>query len=238
MKKTIKSALCLMMLAVSSASFADVASSVYVSPYIGVDMQIRDMEFKKGFGDNLFNKNFAQATPFIGLLICDFLGVEFGYEQAFRKHTTSVQARGMITLGKIISQDETSVNSVKIYGPHVDLIGHLPLSKDRCTSIFGLVGVASLTAKITYQPIIIRGIPVPPPILPDIKDIFSKRKTILRAGLGIQQMLHACAGVRATLIWENTSKFKNLRSISIPDSLSKAYLKDSVILGIGVFLKF
>ncbi len=58
-------------------------------PYVGVDMQMRHMDFQDGYGDNLLSQHSPQRNLYAGLRLNDWIGAEIGYE-ATRTKTRNV----------------------------------------------------------------------------------------------------------------------------------------------------
>lgn len=229
--------------AASSASNAGVEC---LTPYIGVDAQYRHMGFKRNFGHNIFKNHYPQANAYIGLMFSDFVGVEAGFEYAWKRSINKANGAGSIELGDthllIPGEVNFSTNSSRIYGPHVSLVGFSPFCIcDEHFEFYGSVGVARLKANLVYQPTAFRFegqfFELTPAQLAQTKISFSKHKAVLRLGLGFNYMMHECAGVRLGVIWENTKKFNRLRGHTA-DLAARASMKDSFIYNLGIFWRF
>lgn len=229
------------MLAASSASF----SLDCPVPYIGVDFQYRHMTFKRNFGQNIFKKHSPEANGYIGLKFCDYLGIEAGYEYSWKRNSNRANGPGSIELGDVrpimAGEINFSVNSHRIQGPHVSLVAFIPFCIcDENFEIFGSVGAAHLRVRLVNQPTAF--------LTPDgffaaseaqlnlLRNNFSKNKTVLKAALGVNYMMHEFAGLRIGVGYENTKKFRNIKANQ--NVLLRASLKDSILASVGIFWRF
>ncbi len=203
-------------------------------PYIGADIQIRKMPFKKGFGDDLFKQESVQGNFYVGFKVNKNFGFEIGHQVADKKDSntlTSTEPR----LGRVesfgVGLKETGTRQIK--GWNLNLVGFLPVSTEYKTSLIGMVGLSSLELRL--KDVVVR----PGVFVNAQREVkFKQRKNVLRLGGGVQKMFSESFGIRATLVWENTSRFNN---ISQQNSLGETYtakLKDSWTYGIGAFIMF
>lgn len=186
------------------------------------------MPFRTDFGSKNFRHRYPQVNAYVGLKLCDYLGLETGY---FASNELSRDAFFDINdrnLGDITADPTRSIGSSRIQGWHLNAVGYVPLNM-YCLTAFAYVGVSN--SKIVLRDIIteIAGIPG------SLTTNFSQTKTILRAGTGLQYMITNCIGVRGLVGWENTSKFNKITS-NQAEVLAK--LKDSVLLSFGIFARF
>lgn len=202
-----------------------------LTPYIGAEVQRRTTNYVRGFGDNLYNKNFAQANFFLGLKFCDYAGIELGYE-------TTNKSRRIVNLPKgstLFGQDEFFSSSwdsrAQLNGWNINLMGFVPLSENIPISLFGSVGIAILKCRV--QPNLTMAVGNPELIIYDA----TKTRPVLRLTTGIQYMLLDCLGVRGSIGWENTSKFGNFQEPDVKETVI-AKFKDSVNFGLGLFVQF
>lgn len=214
---------------VSARTFYPVTLSL--SPYVGVDFQSRSMGFKSGFGDNLFVKNYPQVNFYVGTMLTDFLGIELGYETTTHKTRNSTLGPGSVSLGVPIPAGITSAgfkSSSKIMGPHLDLVGLWCIHPEYPVEVFGTLGASYLTAKFDRTGQSINGLPVP-----NVKRTFESEKTVIRATGGLQYVIKERFTVRATIGWENTSRFTlfSKEPAAFPPPTIK--LKDSLFYGLG-----
>lgn len=219
-------------------------------PYVGIDAQLRHMSFRKDFGHNLFKKNYGQVNLVGGLKFSDYVGVEVGYEQGFRRSGNSANTSESIELGRPIatvlgaSITQFSTNSFRIHGPHASIIGFLPFCVcDQNFEWIGSVGIARLSAKFTHEPtgfrVFGRFLNLPEDIRSEFTAGFKKRKTVLRAMAGLQQNITQNVIIRASVAWEKTSKFRNIAPRDqILNAQLRGSLKDSVLYGLGIYWKF
>src|SRR5579872_3435923 len=56
-----------------------------VRPFLGVDIQERDMDFQERFGDNIWADDFTQFDVYGGIRIFHYLGLSVGYEKSNTK---------------------------------------------------------------------------------------------------------------------------------------------------------
>jgi hypothetical protein len=207
------------------------------SPYIGGDMQARKMSFKQGFGDDLFKKESIQGNFYLGFKVNKYFGFEFGHQVANKKSRNASatatarlsQAGQRFLPGAIPSQ--MGIRQIK--GWNLNVIGFLPISTEYKMSMIGIVGLSALEVKLKYTwtyPATARTA-----FYQQIK--FKQRKNVLRLGGGVQKMFSDSFGVRTTIVWENTSRFNNIKQ----NYLGKTYtakLKDSWTYGVGAFIMF
>lgn len=204
------------------------------APYVGGDIQIRNMPFKQGFGYDLFKKESLQGNFYLGFKVNKYVGFEIGHQVANKKtrnaSTTSTVrlSQGQAFPGAIPGQMGTR----QIKGWNLNVIGFLPVSSEYKMSMIGIAGLSALEAKLKYTLIQTLGAQS---VMRQIE--FKQRKNVLRLGGGIQKMFSDSFGVRATVVWENTSRFNNITQNDALRSYT-AKLKDSWTYGIGAFVMF
>lgn len=208
-----------------------------VTPYVGADIQWRHMEFKKNFGNKETARNYPQGNIYLGTRINDCFGVELGYESTTEKKRTVSQQFGDNDFGAAVLRGDSYTTQTKtsLRGFHLDLVGFLPICEEYCLELFGAVGIAPLQLKVVEDvPTVLA---LPNPFLAQDRRTFKKTKWVPRVNIGIQHMFCFCEqlGARATAGWEGTSAFK---ITSRESGLQKARVKDSWILGIGLFYNF
>jgi len=205
------------------------------TPYVGVDMQYHTMNFKPGFGDNLFSHHQLQANIYFGTTLDKYCGIEAGFQSTNQQNRTATLITGEPNLGTLI-EDPNSLTkySVTNYvrGSHLNVVGFLPLSVEYQVKLIGLVGVATLKAKFQRLNTSLVHFGVVQPTMP--ADAFIQRKTVLRLGAGLEHLFVYDWGLRGTLIWENTGK------IVAPTEFSPQLVKpkNSFTYGLGAFVSF
>lgn len=230
----------------SMPSYADCCWNWWCpSAYLGVDAQVRHIGFENNYGGNLFKKDYPQGGAFGGFKFNQFLGIEVGYEA-----TTTRTAKNFIPGDSIVAGESSTILALdapplvassrfQIKGWYGDLMGFLPLPVfEMCgLNLIGSVGLARVEAstKIFYlgnpnasfAPASVEGFRV----FPD------KRKTVLRLGAGVSQMLSDCFGIRFLLGWENTRKFGKISSIN-PVTTAIVKPNNSWNYRLGAFVDF
>ena len=223
------------MFAACTNLYADIMD---MKPYIGIDAQIRHMNFTKGFGDNLFRNIYPQCNTYLGVKFNDYFGIELGY-QASKKQTRIVSLNtGAINLGTAVPAPASPVvfaSDSKIQGAHINLVAFYPTYSDEL-ELFASIGVGRLKAQFTRFTISIGNGPVPSSLPTTFK--FTQSQTVARINTGFQKMISDCIGFRGTIGWENTSRFKAITSSPITRRLTEIRLKNSIVYSLGIFANF
>lgn len=247
MKKKLNLLLASVATLMSASTMASAELNWQLSPYVGVDAQVRHIGFKRNFGDNVFKKNYAQGNFYAGLKFIDYLGVEVGYEQAIKKNGRTANPSGAVELGTTIPSVAGttlyiySQNSFQMHGPHASIIGFLPFCiNDQKFALIGSVGAVSLRTKLVHQPTEFNTGILTSAEREEFRAVFRKRKTVLRAMVGLQHMMTDHAGIRASVGFEKTSKFTILNPVTRNTfNLNlRTKLKDSFNYGFGIFWQF
>ena len=211
----------------------------YLTPYAGIDAQVRHMNFKKGYGDNLFAHNTPQANLYAGLKFNEFVGIEIGVEGNSKKNKTKIVRAGDTFLGQpiLLGISQTTYHATdKTTSFHANLIGFYPITCDN--QVYASVGAARIKSHFTTRAITVlddQGQSVFDS--PLRTENFKKNKTVLRLGVGMQQMLTSNAGVRAGVTWENTSKLRDIKA-SGRTTPERIKLEDNFSYNLGLFWKF
>jgi opacity protein-like surface antigen len=199
------------------------------TPYVGADIQFRDMDFQSGFGDNLFSHHHPQGNVYLGAKLHEYFGVEAGFESTTRQNKKSTLRIDSTNLGLPVTTAVSKYNVTSlIRGSHLSLVGFFPVCDQRRLTLIGLAGAAALKASFKVVNFYTNtGVLAP-------MQEFNKRKIVLRLGAGLEHMFACHWGLRGTVIWENT------RKISAPTVSSAALVKpkDSLIYSLGVFTSF
>lgn len=210
-----------------------------VTPFFGADAVWRHMDFWAGQGENVFKHNYPQGDIYTGLKFCDYLGVQLGYEASSRKNKTVTLIPPYIVSGITVTSGNGVLTSTqltstsRIKGPHLDIVGYLPICNNG-TTLTASIGLAYLKLSARYQVTGING--VPNINIPPLR--FSARKTVMRLMGGIQQQITDCVGVRASVTWQHTAKFRNLQFVTRRGVVHTIRPKDSVNYGLGFFVTF
>ncbi len=217
-----------------------------LTPYVGLDAQLRHMSYKSGFGGNLFNHNYPQGNVYVGLKFNNCIGIEVGFTGGPKRSRDTVLQFGDVNLGTALNTPLDAIfapivynTSTKVSSLHADIIGFYPLGCD--IQLYGSVGASRLRARFTRASVAFSGGSL---LGTDsaIPEKFARSKTVLRLGIGLQQMLTCNVGIRGGINWENTSKLNNITApISvIPDGSFQPVikLKDSFTYNLGVFWQF
>ncbi len=232
-----------LMLGVSMNAFADFA----LTPYIGADAQLRYLDFKRGFGDNLFKHNSPQGNAYVGLKFNQFVGIEMGYQATKKQRKSLYLTAGQVNLGTVVPQSMILKNGLssqispisyttqeKTQGFHMNIVGFYPIFPEYGLELFGSVGITQLKTNFSRQTLSVGGVP---PLNSSILK-FKKRKNIFRANIGLQQMITDCIGFRGTVGWENTAKFNKITPHVVTPNLTEVRLKNSIIYSLGLFRRF
>jgi hypothetical protein len=220
----------------ATSTQASVKWSVY--PYLGADAQIRNTSWAGGLGDNLFKKSSPQGNVYAGFRFCDYLGLEAGYEATVPRVTKNTLTPGSLFLGQpfppTFSGPVLAEGKFEINGWHGSLTGFIPLTK--CGNLFGTIGVAHLHAR-HWATLIGQGSIAGGALnQASLQSRFSNKKTVTRITGGYERLLGDCTGIRLSLGWENTNRFKNLRNKN--NQFDKISIKNSWNYGLGAFTKF
>jgi opacity protein-like surface antigen len=221
-----------------------------VTPFFGADAQWRHMEPKKEFGDKEFKHDYPQGDVYAGIKFGDYLGIQVGYEASIRQSKTINRVPPYTSLGitsepanplpGIIFNGFEYTSTSQIKGPHVDLVGFVPICKDM--EFVVSVGLANSKVSLKRQPTALTVNNVTRQVsqinTPVNDAVFSKRKNILRLMGGFQQYVTECVGVRASVTWEQTKKFGNLLAQNFSSNPPTAQIRNSVSYGLGFFVTF
>jgi hypothetical protein len=208
-----------------------------VRPFFGVDAQHRHMEFEKNFGHELFPEHFPQYNLFAGVRVGQYFGVAVGHENSrTRKANTSIDT-GATLLGLAQIVDEGHRSSAKIKGTYAEVMGFLPLDfmKAKSTELF--LGLGYIHNKLTLENLTVEALGGPVGG-PDFEDHYAENDDHFRGELGIQKIICNHLGLRLSLSYENTSRFKHLKPVEFPEATTNVNLKNSWATGLGFFWVF
>jgi len=207
-------------------------------PYIGLDAQMRRMDFKGGFGDNLLRHNAPQGNLYAGIKLNDCVGVEAGYEATETRSREATLTTGEVAAGMPVASAFSPIDfksKVKVQGPHLDLVGFYSFGENVPVQLLGSVGVSFFKGTVERRTVQFSN----PPIASTMNRTLSEHKAVLRLMGGLQYLWGCNLGARATIGLVKTSKlviFSNdgLPGIFVPEIKPK----DSTVYGLGVFWIF
>jgi len=211
-----------------------------LQPYVGLDLEVKELRFKENGGKDLFAKRYPQGNIYAGIKFNENVGLELGYEQSAHKKKNKDVAPGENMIGAINTTTNTFNRKFtsKINGFHVDVIGFFKPMADYETQLFASIGLGLKQVKLKTEILGINGIAYADALKQSYDRNFKKRKAIMRAAVGVQHMVTDCVGLRATFGWENTARFKNLVSKEAPSSTTQPSLKNTINYGLGFFYTF
>ena len=231
---------------------ASANSERLLNPYVGMDAQIRHINFKQDYGGNVLKNHYPQANVFFGIMLNQNFGFEAGYEFSKKQLSVTRDNPRKVVLGRPMPSRnprhfgiiyDNSYSSSKINGLNLNLVGLFPIQKN--IALIGSFGFSNLKLQVknTFRHTVITDadfleLPITDVYSYDVN--YNKRKTVLRLTGGIKLRLNDCVGMRALLSWENTSKLeaKARDSITKRKVLGMAKPKNSFQYGIGLFLTF
>lgn len=215
-------------------------NNYYAQPYMGIDAQWRITQPAAGFGNDLFKRHYLQGNLYLGLKICDYLGVELGYEMTPTRTKTSTVAGNETILGIPSNPPEVHINKSRIHGWHAGLMGYYPVCNFLGNSLFRnpvelLAYVGHVRLNCYYQDV--RVIRAGEPI--DVRlntRTFDETKSLLRVGLGAQYT-YCTSGVRFMVGYETTNQFKDVTSKEFGATRAmRLKLRDSLFVSLGIFV--
>lgn len=204
--------------------------TVNLGPYLGFDLELRDMGFKQGYGDKVFEKQYPQANLFVGLMFNEFFGIELGYEKTLKRSRNSSFTGGDVVLGNIATSGTSGKfqSHGELYGPNINFMGVYKPCEAYPLEIFGSIGGSYLTAKFDRNLFEFNDGPA------SLLRTFEQDKALWRIAIGLQYVIADCIGVRTSLKWENTSQMR-LYTRELLANPPQIKLKDSLIFGLGFY---
>lgn len=179
-----------------------------------------------------FRSSFPGATVYVGSKFTDCFGIELGWDSSLssKKKTAASPSTSAVTGGY------TYTSKVRREGFHADLMGFLPMMD--CWNLFGTIGWGSVKAKITDQKLVANTAAGQAVLNAGTSAIplSTKRKSILRLGVGTSYMFTDMFGVRAKLGYEGTNALRVKYSNGATGN-TKVF-KDTVTLAVGLFAQF
>lgn len=204
---------------------------------IGIEGQHRNTEFAQPFGEELFKDNYAQYNLYVAVRWSEHFGIAIGHENSNTRKRTKSFAAGSALLGTILADQEIHEGSSEIKGNYVELLGFIPLDSLNMRKTELYAGVGIIRNKLTLEDIVtqINGVPVAGA---DFQNFYHNKKNNPRVELGLQKTFYNHFGLRASLSWEKTSRFRNLKPNELPNAETIVNLKNTWSTGAGFFLVF
>ena len=207
-------------------------------PYVGFNAQVREMDFRRGYGKHMFAKTVPQGELYAGLKINPYVGFELGYLRSEERHKSNTLKYPDHLLGTPVSLTpgdyERGNTSFKIEGGSVNVVGFLPISED--FQLLGTLGLARLRVKLRYIPLNFSGHDLTSQEIASHTRDFTSSKYVPQAKVGIQYMMTQALGLKALVGWDGTSRFNLLTNKQA--SPARASLKDSYTAGLGLAYYF
>lgn len=218
------------------SSFTTIASDYawWEKPYVGADAQIRRMDFKGGYGDNLLQHISWQGNVYIGLKFNNSVGLEAGYESTVTRTRSATLRTGDIAAGTpIMTSCSPAVfrSKAKIKGPHVELVGFYSPNEQYPLQFLGTVGASFIKGTFERQTLELSN------EYQCMVRTLSAHKVVLRLSGGLKYMFNEHFGARATIGWINTGKMVIFADDTIMPS-PEMKPKNSTVYGLGVLWAF
>jgi len=219
-------------------AFVSCASIAYepFTRYMGFDAQIRRMNFRGGYGDNLLHSNLFQRNPYVGVKFNDHLSLEIGYGSTVLRSRTATLTTGDVCGGVRILSTLSPISfksTLKIHYPHASFLIFYPLPEGVPVHFFGAfgIGMSFIKGEVIRKTISLANHPVY-----RVKT-FSSNKNILRVGGGVQCMFTSNLGLRGTVFLENTHRFI-MTSSDDTFTLFTHMIKTrkTILYGLGIFV--
>ncbi len=223
-------------LASHSPAFASDSGEQKFNLYIGADAQVRRMDFKGGYGDNLLRHNSPQGNGYVGLKFNEYLALEMGYESTVTRNRLTTLTTGDVSAGTPVLAVVSPVifrSKIKMKGPHVDVVGFYSFYEASPAQLFGSVGVAFIKGTAQRQTVSMANQPA------STVRTLSGDKRVMRLAGGLQYMLGDHLGLRGTVGWSDTNRFvissnDNLPGLRLPEIKPKG----TTFYGLGLLWAF
>lgn len=230
-------------LSASTASAGHLWDTANFSPYAGIDAQWRHTTYDNGRGDNLIEHDTPQGNIYVGIKLNKYLALEGGYQSNIKQTRSTTHGPGDIVTGFPIPTGGPTVKydtTASFHGPHINVVGIAPICDKYRLSLIGSVGVIRMTSNITRK-LTYNSANVPAVINPPQQWDFKNTRSILRLSAGVAHMINDKWGVRATVLYENTSRLEN-NVTQAPAGAGTSGInikpKNSMSYGVGTFIKF
>ncbi len=223
------------MLAAGSAA-ADMMDLEF-KPFVGVDFvqawtpakgNISPVRNENISAKSAFKNSFPGMTVYVGSKFTECLGIELGWDSSVSaKKKTAVSPSNTAIAGGY-----KYTTKIRREGMHADLVGFLPMD---CWELFGSLGIGSVKMKLSGQDLTANTAASQAALNAASQTPFSsKRKAVLRAGLGANYMFTEMFGARVKVGYENTSALR----LKYTNGTSVKAFKDTTSLALGLFARF
>ncbi len=211
------------------------ALALEITPYVGLNAQMRWQGFQKGYGHENFASKMPQGEVIAGFKVNPYLGFEVGYLRTAKTSRTATIYNPAMLLGnpsilESAGSFETNTTSSRIDGGSLSVVGFVPVTEG--TELIGSVGIARLRVKLKYAPIANEDGAFSAATVQALSANFLACRYVPQAKIGIQHMLTSSLGLKALVGWEGTKNF-NLLTNKQAFKLF-ASLKDSYNVGLGL----
>lgn len=201
-------------------------------PYVGVDAQIRRMDYKGGFGDNLLQHHSPQGNVYVGMKFKDMVGLEVGYEATETRSRTIKAYTGDVINGfplPAVNSPAVYNSKQKIVGPHIDLMGYYSFCDVVPFELIGGVGASIVKGSFKRTLVSSRG------VFMGTEREFVTHKVLARINAGLHYYLSESSALRFNVTWVNTSRMV----IGTKDATGpQVKPKNSFVYGIGGVITF
>jgi opacity protein-like surface antigen len=219
--------------AVTSSAFAlNFMDTTDMRPYVGLDAEVRRMDFKGGYGDNLLQHHSPQGNIYAGLKLNDVVGIELGFEATTTRTRTMALTTGDLANGAPISATMSPAvfkSKAKIKGGHTDLVGYYSFYETSPVHLIGSIGAAVLKGTVERRTLSAAGVAM------NTTRKLVQHKTVLRLGGGLQYALNENWFARLSIGWVNTSKMVIYADDGITSKITpEVKPKNSTVYGLGM----
>lgn len=195
-------------------------------PWMGMEFHSRHTGFEKGRGNDLIGAHSPQWTTQMGFKFSNHLGMEAGYSISKTKRRSKFVDPDDAYLGPgIFFYGQDFQSHARSHGLNVSLIGFLECGQRYPVTLIGSVGLSRLQLKVKQQH-----------VTAGIKHDFKATQWVLRHMAGVQSLFTDRWGIRSTVVFEQTSRFKAMAPKR--HSRLRIQFKNSTSVGLGVFYRF
>lgn len=205
--------------------------------YIGLDFGVADTKYKAGFGDNLFARRQFFVSPFVGMWLDKYYGIEGGFEQTRTKERDTSLHSGDVNLGTVtggIGNYGQYSNKSKYRTIYLSVNGRAPLYGNSYSNqaffLTGGIGLALVKVNLKRVMYEYNGGAITPSALFLNSD---NSKIVPRLSAGMEYKLNKSFSVRTNAVFLNTSKVKPTGTV-ITGVVRTAKLKNSMRYSLGV----
>lgn len=220
-----------------SIIFVYLISISYISSamtsYIGYDNCIRNMNWSRNFGGNLFIKQYPEMDFYFGLKPSEYFSFQFGYRVGVHSFDR-VSVGNTVIFGNTINASEKHMTEAQFRAWHAELVGYIPINCPYYVYIFGSVGLTRFELFQSDRVYKSGNTAILPPAL---SATFCSQRIIPSLGLGLEIKLDDRSSIRIKFGWDNTENFYNIKSVQPWDTSSVLKLKNSYSYGIGVIIR-